>query len=100
MARAKLASPAQSAALPHSLDPLSEAEVTAACEILKTKKKLGPNTRFIHVQLNEPYKVDGLDFKPTDLPLVIVSSTLFDCNAITYHTAIVVIERITIVSLN
>ena len=38
----------------HPLDPLSEAELVAACDILKSERNLGPTTRFGFVQLEEP----------------------------------------------
>jgi primary-amine oxidase len=84
MARAKPASAARSTA--HPLDPLSEAEVTAACNTLKKKKKLGPNTRFIHVQLEEPPKAEVLGGKPGARR---ATSTLFDCRTGATHTAVV-----------
>lgn len=48
----------------HPLDPLSEAEITLACELLKTQKKLSPSTRFAFVQLEEPPKADVLAWEP------------------------------------
>ena len=48
----------------HPLDPLSEAEVALASEILRTEKRLGPDARFTHVQLEEPAKSDVLGWKP------------------------------------
>ena len=48
----------------HPLDPLSETEVALASEILRTEKRLGPHTRFTHVQLEEPAKSDVLGWKP------------------------------------
>jgi primary-amine oxidase len=97
MARAKSSSIAQPAAPRHPLDPLSEVEVTAACEILKRKKKLGSNTRFIHVQLDEPSKADVLGGKSSARR---VSSTLFDCKTGATHTAIVDLDGKTIVTWN
>jgi primary-amine oxidase len=44
----------------HPLDPLSEAELATACDILKTEKQLGPDTRFGFVQLDEPAKAEVL----------------------------------------
>ena len=48
----------------HPLDPLSETELAAACDILKSVKQLGPDTRFGFVQLEEPAKSDVLGWKP------------------------------------
>jgi len=74
---------------PHPLDPLSGAELAAACEILKTKKRLGPDTRFIHVQLEEPAKAAVLRWKPKALLHRRASATLFDCKTGATHVAIV-----------
>src|SRR5262245_66442731 len=47
----------------HPLDPLSEAELAEACDILKCVKRLGPDTRFGFVELDEPAKADVLGWK-------------------------------------
>jgi primary-amine oxidase len=44
----------------HPLDPLSEVELAAACDILKTDKQLGSDARFGFVQLEEPAKAGVL----------------------------------------
>jgi primary-amine oxidase len=93
MARAK--SSARPTATSHPLDPLSEAEVAAACRILTTKKKLGPNTRFIHVQLDEPAKADVLGGKPAARR---ACATLFDCRTGTTHMGVVDLGSGTVVS--
>ena len=90
MARTKETQAAKSAAqTPHPLDPLSDVELTAACEILKTKKRLGANTRFIHVQLEEPGKAAVLGWKPRAPLRRRASATLFDCKTGATHVAIV-----------
>jgi primary-amine oxidase len=73
----------------HPLDPLSEAEVTAACGILRAEKGLGPNTRFTHVQLDEPSKVDILGLKPNGRLPRRAAATLFDCKSGATHIACV-----------
>src|SRR5512134_1175050 len=73
----------------HPLDPLSEAEVATACEVLKTEKRLGPDTRFIHVQLDEPSKDDILRRKAGEEPRRRASSVLFDCRTGATHIAVV-----------
>jgi primary-amine oxidase len=101
MARTKSRYSARSATtLRHPLDPLSKAEVAAACAILKTMKKLGPNTRFIHVQLEEPAKADVLGWKPDAQPHRRACSILFDCKTGATHTAVVDLQAKTIVSWN
>src|SRR5687767_12600711 len=56
-------------AVTHPLDPLSEAEVALACDLLRTAKQLGPHTRFSHIQLEESAKADILGWTPgTNLP--------------------------------
>ncbi len=72
-------SAADAGSTPHPLDPLSEAELAAACEILKTEKGLGPDTRFGFVQLEEPPKAEVLDWAPGKPPLRRAAATLFDC---------------------
>ena len=46
----------QSTAIDHPLDPLSEAEVALACDLLRADKQLGADSRFSHIQLEEPAK--------------------------------------------
>jgi primary-amine oxidase len=64
---------------PHPLDPLSEAELAAACEILKAEKRLGPDTRFGFVQLEEPEKAEVLAWQPGKPPARRAAATVFDC---------------------
>jgi primary-amine oxidase len=40
----------------HPLEPLTAEEITAAAEILRTEKELGPSWRFVFVMLEEPEK--------------------------------------------
>jgi len=55
----------------HPLDPLSEAEVTLASDILRREKRLGPDIRFSHVQLERLLKlgkqgIDAVQFRLGD----------------------------------
>ena len=73
----------------HPLDPLSEAEVALASDILKAEKRLGANIRFTHVQLDEPVKADILAWQPdAGLPRC-AAATLFDCKTGATHVATV-----------
>src|SRR5262245_34689846 len=75
--------------LAHPLNLLSEEEVALAVELLRTAKALGPDTRFTHVQLDEPAKADILAWKPgTEVPRR-AAAMLFDCKTGRTHTAIV-----------
>ena len=77
------------AKLAHPLDVLSAEEVGLAVELLRTAKALGPDTRFTHVQLEEPAKADILAWKPgAELPRR-AAAMLFDCKTGLTHTAIV-----------
>jgi primary-amine oxidase len=73
----------------HPLDPLSEAEVTLASEILRKEKRLGPHARFTHVQLEEPAKSDVLGWKPTAGHPRQAAATLFDSKTGATHVATV-----------
>ena len=73
----------------HPLDPLSEAEIAAACSILKTKKKLGPDTRFGFVQLEEPSKASVLAWTPGKPVPRQAAATVFDCKTGATHQAVV-----------
>jgi primary-amine oxidase len=73
----------------HPLDPLSETEVTLACELLRVAKQLGPNSRFSHVQLEEPAKADILGWKPDSRLPRRAAVTLFDCKTGATHVATV-----------
>ncbi|MGL4322695.1 MAG: primary-amine oxidase [Beijerinckiaceae bacterium] len=55
------ASPAVAA--PHPLDPLTEAEIARATDILRRDKNLGASTRFAFVQLEEPDKSAVLNWQ-------------------------------------
>lgn len=48
----------------HPLDPLSVAEIEAACKIVREAKALGPRCRFPYVYLDEPSKSEVLAFEP------------------------------------
>jgi primary-amine oxidase len=62
----------------HPLDPLSEAEISAACRILKSEKGLGPTARFAFVQLDEPAKRDVLSHRPGASAPRRAAATVFD----------------------
>jgi primary-amine oxidase len=71
------------------LDPLSEAEVALAADVLVREKQLGSDTRFTHVQLEEPAKADILAWQPhASLPRR-AAVTLFDCRTGATHIATV-----------
>lgn len=55
---------AAAASAPHPLDPLSEAELRAAVEVLRAAGKLSPGTRFAQLLLNEPPKDEVLAYTP------------------------------------
>ena len=82
----------------HPLDPLSEAEVAAACKILRTGKRLGPDTRFTHVQLEEPAKGDVLRWKPNARLARRACATLFDCKTGATHVATVDLGTRTVIA--
>ena len=73
----------------HPLDPLSSAEIAAACTILKEQKKLGQDTRFAFVQLEEPPKADVLAWKAGGKVRRQASATVFDCKTGRTHIAVV-----------
>ena len=75
--------------LGHPLDPLSETEVALASDLLRTGKKLGPDTRFTHVQLEEPAKADILGWKPDSRPSRCAAITVFNCRTGATHIATV-----------
>ena len=82
----------------HPLDPLSESEVALAAEILRTSKQLGPNTRFTHVQLQEPAKADVLGWRPNSGISRRAEATLFDCKTGATHIATVDLGTRTVVT--
>ena len=82
----------------HPLDPLSEAEVTLASEILRAAKQLGPDIRFTHVQLEEPAKADVLAWQPDSRLPRRAAATLFDCKTGVTHIAIVDLDAQTVVA--
>ena len=73
----------------HPLDPLSEAELVSACNILKVEKRLGPDTRFGFVQLEEPAKADVLTWKAGKPLARRAAATVFDCRTGATHLAVV-----------
>jgi len=83
---------------PHPLDPLSEAELSAACDIMRTEKSLGPDTRFGFVQLDEPAKADVLAWRPGALLKRRAAATIFDCRTGATHLAVVDLETRTVSS--
>jgi primary-amine oxidase len=73
----------------HPLDPLSEAEITLACELLRSLKKLSATTRFAFVQLEEPKKSDVLAWTPGKPLLRCAAATVFDTKTGATHIGIV-----------
>jgi primary-amine oxidase len=73
----------------HPLDPLDEAEVALAAEILKAAKQLGPDTRFAHIQLAEPAKSAVLARPADGRPPRHAEATLFDRKTGVTHVAAV-----------
>lgn len=73
----------------YPLDPLSEAEVALASDILRAGKALGPDTRFSHVQLEEPAKSDVLGWTPASRLPRRAAATLFDSKTGAVHIATV-----------
>jgi primary-amine oxidase len=84
-------------ALQHPLDPLNEAELAAACDVLKTEKRLGPDTRFGFVQLEEPAKADVLRWKPGEPTKRRAAATVFDCKTGAAHLGVVDLDAKTVV---
>jgi len=82
----------------HPLDPLSEAELAEACDILKCVKRLGPDTRFGFVQLDEPAKADVLGWKLGSQPQRRAAATVFDCKSGVTHHAVVDLAAKTVVT--
>ncbi len=82
----------------HPLDPLSEAEITLACELLKTQKRLSPSTRFAFVQLEEPPKADVLAWEPGKPLMRRAATTVFDTKTGATHIGIVDLEKKKVVS--
>ena len=80
----------------HPLDPLSEAELAAACDILKTEKRLGLDTRFGFVQLEEPAKADVLGWKPGKTLARRAAVTTFDCKTGVTHVGVVDLDAKTL----
>jgi primary-amine oxidase len=89
------ATPKSAAALDHRhpLDPLSEAEITRACDLLKTQKQLSASTRFAFVQLEEPPKADVLAWKPGQPLMRRAATTVFDTKTGATHIGIVDLDE-------
>jgi primary-amine oxidase len=73
----------------HPLDPLSQAELASACNILNAEKRLGPDTRFAFVQLEEPAKAVVLSWKAGKPLARRAAVTVFDCKTGSTHLAVV-----------
>jgi primary-amine oxidase len=80
----------------HPLDPLSESEIAAACSILKSRKKLGPDTRFAFVQLEEPAKAEVLAWRPGMAIPRAAAATVYDAKTGATHTAVIDIAAKTV----
>src|SRR6185312_7980970 len=76
----------------------SEAEVTLAADILREAKRLGPDIRFTHIQLEEPAKQDVLGWRPGVKPARRAAATLFDCKTGATHVATVDLSSRTVVA--
>ena len=48
----------------HPLDPLTKEEIATAMQVLKARGKVGPDTRFPVIALQEPDKAEVLAYKP------------------------------------
>jgi primary-amine oxidase len=77
----------------HPLDPLSEAEITSACAILKKQKKLSASTRFAFVQLEEPAKADVLAWTPGKPMSRSAAATVFDTKTGAVHIGVVDLQK-------
>ncbi len=77
----------------HPLDPLSEAEITLACELLKTQKKLSATTRFAFVQLEEPVKPNVLAWTPGKPMQRRAAATVFDTKTGATHIGVVDLDK-------
>ena len=77
----------------HPLDPLSEVEITLACDLLKTHKKLSATTRFAFVQLEEPAKADVLAWAPGKPLQRRAAATVFDTKTGATHIGIVDLDK-------
>jgi primary-amine oxidase len=82
----------------HPLDPLTSAEITLACDLLKKQKKLSATTRFAFVQLEEPPKKDVLAWKPGVRVPRRAAATVFDTKTSVTHTGIVDLDQKAVVS--
>lgn len=82
----------------HPLDPLSVAEITLACELLKTEKKLPTSTRFGFVQLDEPAKADVLTWKPGKALARRAAASVFDSKTGVVHIGVVDLDKKTVTS--
>lgn len=71
--------PETASAIAHPLDPLTEAEIAQASATLMRDKRLGPNTRFALVSLDEPSKSVVLSWKSGQPIPRVARLTVFDC---------------------
>ncbi|HLZ01644.1 MAG TPA: primary-amine oxidase [Bradyrhizobium sp.] len=82
----------------HPLNPLSEAEVMLAFDVLRREKRLGADIRFTHVQLEEPAKPEVLLWNPGAKSPRRAAATLFDCKTGVTHIATVDLEAQTVIA--
>ncbi len=82
----------------HPLDPLTEAEITRACDLFKTQKKLSATTRFAFVQLEEPVKADVLAWGPGKPLQRRAAATVFDTKTGETHIGVVDLDTDTVSS--
>lgn len=79
-------------AAPHPLDPLTEAEIAAACSLLRRKKRLGPDLRFGFVQLEEPAKSVVLGWKAGQPVSRSARLIAFNCKTGATYVAVVCLD--------
>ncbi len=90
--------PPSTAPRPHPLDPLSEAEIALACDLLKSLKTLSASTRFAFVQLEEPPKADVLAWDGVKQIPRCAAATVFDTRTGATHIGVVDLGKRAVVS--
>jgi primary-amine oxidase len=78
--------------------PSRSAEITLACDLLKTQKKLSATTRFAFVQVEEPPKKDVLAWKPGKPLMRRAATTVFDTKTGATHVGVVDLDEKKVVS--
>ncbi|MBM3689376.1 MAG: primary-amine oxidase [Actinobacteria bacterium] len=75
----------------HPLDPLSPAELTSVCDVLRTEGLIGGHRLLTMLQLEEPAKVAVRAWRPGDTLRRVARATLWDSNEHTVHIALVAV---------